>query len=133
MGPAKHKLLDEVEKAKVVQGPAHNFLDLKGERNAQGKLAFLHQPVSADIQERMAETQEEEHSILEVQEGETPLKQKAEKAVFDPEKVEMVVVPWVEHAGEVLEHLRRTVASKNAGKIRQQVGNWKEEEALRGH
>lgn len=75
----------------MVHGQAHNFLDL----------AFLHQPGSADIQEKMAETQEE-HSILEVQEGETLLKQKAcaaeaeekpEKTVFDPQKVEMLVVP----------------------------------------
>lgn len=59
----------------------------------------------------MAETQEEEQLILEVQEEQTPLKQKEcaaeaeekpEKIEFDPQKVEMLVVPWVEETGEVL-------------------------------
>lgn len=35
--------------------------------------------------------------------------------------------------GKVLEHLRKNVALENAGKVHQQVGNWKEEEALKGH
>lgn len=40
------------------------------------ELEYLHQPVFVHIQEKIAETQEEEHSNLKVQERETPLKQK---------------------------------------------------------
>ena len=72
-------------------------------------------------------------------EGETPLEQKVSVAEYigmrktmavDSEKVELMVDPWVEHVGEVLELLLKTVVSQNAGKVHQEEVRWMLEEEV---